>query len=147
MAVSVRTGRIAFVLLKDGKLVDWELSRKAAVSAVLAATQAQVWIDQCQPEVFVTQKLTSDCTKSLASQAKIRAIAEVAAENPVMDVSVKRQRRFANQYLEAEALSKRFPQLVRHVPRKPKLWQTEPRTIAYFEALALACEVIDRPSE
>ena len=59
------------------------------------------------------------------------------------NVAVQRVQRFANKHEEAKALVERFPDILPWKPKRPEIWETEPRNMVYFEALALALEVLD----
>ena len=65
-----------------------------------------------------------------------------------MGISVRRPRQFANKYAEAEALIAWYPELEPWRPTREKLWQAEPRSTVYFEALVLGLQALagpDRP--
>ena len=54
--------------------------------------------------------------------------------------SLTRQQAYPNKFFEANDLAERFPELAAWVPKRPKLWEREPRNLVYFEALALAVQ-------
>ena len=137
LAIAVATGRIGYVFLNGGKLRDWGLSRKASKSPVLAAGQAQKWINELKPDVVVTEKLDGS-RKGRKSRDLIGAIARVAENNYLLDVSVRRIRTYKNKYAEATALVAEFPDLLPWMPRKRRIWEPEPRNTVYFDALVLA---------
>lgn len=144
LAVAAASGRVGYVFLVNGTLYSWQLSRKAAQGPEDAARLTKSWIDRLHPTVVVTEKITKRCRKGKTVQALIEAIARVAEHEPLFDVSVPRQCRYANKYVEAEALVDRFPELRPRLPKPRKLWDSEPRNTTIFEALALALEVVDR---
>lgn len=142
LAISVGTGRIGYVFLVDGKLCDWRLTRKAASSPELAAKYTEVWIDNLGPDVVVTEKVAKHSTKSVKTRALIDAVANVAEERERLSVSVPRISTFSNKYEEAESLGNRFPEIQSWVPKKRRIWETEPRNTVYFEALTFALQVM-----
>ena len=142
LSVGVATGRFGYVFFVDGRLRDWRLSKKAAKSTELAKRQAEAWIEKLRPDVVVTEAVPERSTKSRKTRCLIDAIASAACEQGVLDVKVARVSAYKNKYEEAEALGRRFPEIAAWVPKKPRLWETEPRNTVYFEALALALEVV-----
>ena len=142
LAVAVATGRVGYVFFIDGRLCDWGLSRKASKSAEYAAREMQRWIDRLAPDVVVTEKLDRNSRKGEKSRGLIETLVRVAQNNQLLDVSVRRIRRFKDKYTEAKAFVAEFPDLVPWVPKKRCIWEPEPRNTIYFEALALAKEVI-----
>ena len=145
LAIAVATGRIGCVLLIGGELRDWRLSRTAARSAKVARAQAEKWIDVLRPDVVVTEAVPKRSSKSTKTRQLIDAIAAVAGEKELLDVKVVRTSLFENKYEEAKALGQRFPEIAAWVPKKRRIWEPEPRNTIYFEALALAMQVMSRP--
>lgn len=145
LSLAVATGRIGCVFLVDGALRDWRLSKKAARSAELAQRQVEVWIESVGPHVVITEAVSQRSTKSKKTRTLIDVVGRVAADMGVLDVKVSRGSSFKNKYEEAAALGTRFPEIAAWVPKKPKIWESEPRNTVYFEALTLALEVVDAP--
>lgn len=143
LAIAVGSGRVGYVFLVDGAPFNWKLSRKASRSPEHAATHAGEWIDRLRPDLVVTEKITTRCRKGVRAKALMEAVARTASEQDLFDVAVERPRQFPNKYAEAAALADRFPDLRPWVPKPRKLWESEPRSITYFEALSLALVVID----
>ena len=143
LAIGVATGRIAYVFLVGGKLRDWRLSKKAARSVELAKRQTNTWIKQLSPHVVVTEAVSQHSIKSRKTRQLIDAVTHAAIEKNVLDAKVAKVSAFKNKYEEAEVLGRRFPEIAAWVPKKPRIWETEPRNTVYFEALSLALHVID----
>lgn len=146
LAVSVASGRVGYVFLIGGQLMDWQMSRVAARSTARATGVAQQWIADLEPSVVVTEK--PECAKKKGERTKeiTMAIAAVAAHNYVLDIPVARAQSFNNKYEEAAALAKRFPELLPWVPKKRRFFDNEPRETVIFEALSLALVVIEDPA-
>lgn len=142
LAIAAATGRVGYAFIIGGKLMDWGQSRKASKSPDLAAKQAELWIGQLKPDVVVTEKESAISTKGTKTWQIISALARVASNAKLLDVTVFRERDFKNKYEEAEYLGQRFPEISAWIPRKRKIWEPEPRNTILFEALALACGVI-----
>lgn len=145
LSIAVATGRMACVLMVGGKLKDWRLSKKAARSSELAERQAQCWIRKFTPHVVVTEAVPARSTKSKKTRSLINAVSRASAARGVHDARVSRASKFKNKYEEARALANRFPDIEAWVPKKPKIWESEPRNTVYFEALTLALQVVDAP--
>lgn len=137
LAIAAGSGRMGYVLLASQRLKDWGIAFKASSRPELAAEQTQKWISYLRPDVVVTEKLNRS-RKSAKSQSIINAIANVAAHNYLLDVSLDRPRAYKNKYLEAQAIADRFPDLLPWLPCQPKIWQGEPKNTVFFEAMALA---------
>ncbi len=138
--------RVAYVFLVDGKVRDWRVSEKAGKSPQDAAEQVQIWINDLRPDVLVTERVDGDFRKGPRIKALIRAIANTAAHNYLLDIAVKRERRYQNKYAEAEALADLHPEVQAWLPRKRRFFDHEPRNIVLFEALSLAQSVLDDPA-
>jgi len=145
LAIAVATGRIGYVFMIGGELRDWGLSRKASNSPNLAAKQAKSWIDHLKPNVVVTEKTDDSSNKGEKSKLLIEAITKVTAESFLLDVAVARIKLFKDKYSEAKALAQQFPDLKAWLPKKPRIWEAEPRNTIYFEALGLALLVQPEP--
>jgi hypothetical protein len=146
LGIAAASGRVGYVFLRKGRPQCWGLSRKAAESEEEAIRLAKVWIERFRPEVVVTEKVTEKSRKGKKTKAIIAAIANLAANTEVYDISVPRPRRYKNKYAEIEALTDRFPELRERLPKQPRLWESEPRNTTIFEALALALVEVDRES-
>ncbi len=144
LSIAAASGRVGYVFLIDGALRDWKMSRKAGKDPEEAGKCAGIWIKRLRPDAVVTEKLDDHTRKGERTRAVIAAIAAVASNGGLYDVSVRRPRDHRNKYEEAAALSGRFPSLRPWLPKGRKLWESEPRSVTYFEALALALVVIDR---
>lgn len=147
LGIAVASGRVGYVLMFQGKPCQWGLSRKAAKSEEEATKRVTAWIARFRPDVVVTEKVSVSCRKGEKAKSIIQAIAGVAADAEVYDVSVPRPHQHANKFAEAEALADRFPALRPWLPPPRKLWDSEPRKTTIFEAVALALVVVDREQD
>lgn len=146
LSVAAATGRVGYVFLIDGQLINWGVSRKAWRSTAHAAGVLQMWINEYRPNVVVTEKFEGDTRKAAKSQLITHALVNTAAHNYVLDVAVSRVQRYANKYEEAAALAARYPDLAPWVPKRRPLLDIEPRSTMIFEALSLAQTVLDGPA-
>ena len=142
LAIAAATGRIGHVFLVGGRLLDWGLSRKASKSSVLAAAHTQKLIDNLKPDVIITEDIPKSSTKGSKTRRLVDAIAFVAGKAKLLDIHAKRLQKFANKYEEAAHLAIRFPEIAAWVPKKRRLWDSEPRQTVLFDALALSIYVL-----
>jgi hypothetical protein len=148
LAVAAASGRVGYVFLVEGQLQDWGTSVKATTSVTDVAGFTQDRINELHPDILVTEKLGEACRKGPETRQLIRAIAETASHNELLDVTVPRPRAFQSKYEEAAHLANRYPDISGHLPgRKRRIFDHEPRGMIIFEALALAEAVIDGPPE
>ncbi len=145
LSIAAATGRVGYVFLMDGHLKYWEFSKKASRSPKAARQQVTAWIKFFKPDVLVTEKITDESHKGEHAKGLIAAIAKVAEQANLLDVAVTRLQKYKNKYAEAQALANRFSDLKPQLPKEPRIWQSEPYSISYFEALAMALVVIDQP--
>lgn len=147
LAVAVAKGRVGYVYVAEGELLDWGLSVKAAKSTNNLAAWLQQRITDLKPDVVVTEKDTKNCRKGKRAKRLIATAQELASHNYVLDVSVEKQRHHACKYTEAQVLVERYPELTGWLPRKRPYFGSEPRNTILFEALALAEQVMFGPPE
>lgn len=138
MGFAVGTGKIGFAYLVDGELMDWRLSIKASRSFDGAFKQALDWIIYYRPEMIVLEQIEAGSRKGAYSVLLVEAIESAANNANVEVVRIPRPASCPNKYAEAAELADEFPQIASWLPKKRRLWETEPRNIIYFEALALA---------
>jgi hypothetical protein len=141
--VAVASGKLGYVFMHGKQLLAWGASKKAAKSPEAAALQVQAWINQFQPEVLVSEKPQTSSRKGRRTHQLMQAICNTAAYNTLLDVCFARTQEHENKYVEAAALTETYPELRPALPRKRRLWETEPRSMIYFEALALALHLLD----
>jgi hypothetical protein len=142
LAIAVASGRVGCVFFVSGKIRDWRLSKKAAKNVELSEKQATKWIDKFRPDVVVTEDVSKQSTKSTKTRSLISTISGVADRRKLLDVKVPQAGTSKNKYEEAKALGKRFPEIAAWVPKKPQIWEPEPRNTVYFEAIGLALQIM-----
>ena len=142
LVFAAATGRIGHVYLLGERLLDWGLSRRASRSPRDATEYATKVIEHLNPDVVVTEELAKSSTKGWKTRQLLDAIGAVALNTRLLDIRVKRPHNFPNKYEEAAYLATRFPEIAAWVPRKRRLWESEPRVTVLFEALALGLTVI-----
>jgi hypothetical protein len=145
LAVAAATGRVGMVFLIGNRLMDWQISGKAAKSPEQAARFADAIIRSHRPDVFITERIDVARNKGDKAKALIDAMANAAAEHELLDISVERPHDFPNKYAEAAMLIERYPEIAAWQPRR-RFFDNEPRSTVLFEALALAENALRRNS-
>lgn len=138
LAFAAATGRVGAVFLVGDRLIDWQMSSKAAEDSAEAAAFAQSLINDLKPDVVVTEELETAEHKGKRTLGLIAAIARTAEYNELLEVSVPHGHRYPNKYAEADALVRLYPELAPWKPIRRRFYDNEPRNTVIFEALALA---------
>lgn len=141
LSIAVGTGKIGYVFVVDGELMDWGLSMSSAKSQDTAAAKVAEWIKFYAPSVVITERLTLHMRKSGQTLRNIEAIEKLAQDSGIHQIDVERAQLHANKYEEIQALSDRYPQIANWAPKKRRLWESEHPNTVLFEALSLAREV------
>lgn len=145
LSIMAASGKVGYLLLENRRVVTKGLSRKASIGEAEAATSAAHWIEQLRPDVVVTEHIPKRSRKGANTRAVTDAIAGVAELADLRHVRVVRGHSHANKFVEAAALAKAFPELAPLLPAPRKPWDSEPKPIIYFEALALALSALGDP--
>jgi len=146
LAVAAATGRVAYTYFLDNEIQDWDISDKAATAPENAASWVQDLIENYQPDVLVTEKITSRMRKGDQAKAMIATIADLATINYMPGVTVTPPRYFENKYEEANHLARLYPEIKPWLPSPRKFYEREPRDIILFEAVTLARVIMDDPA-
>lgn len=137
LALAVRYGRVGYVFFKNGKPRDWALSCKAYKSNANTAAQTGCWIAKFDPDVVIIEDPDAARRKGRNTKSRLRAMLRVAEKSPALIAKTPRKQRHKNAYAEAQALAEQFPELAEKLPVR-HFYDTEPRNLVYFEAIALA---------
>lgn len=144
LALAAGTGRVGMVFLVGQRVMDWQVSNRAARSPMLVAEFLRKVIASHKPDVVVTEKLAAASHKGERTKALIAAMCAVAADYELLDIAVERPNIFPNKYAEAEALVARYPELAAWKPKPRRFFDNEPRNTVLFEALALGDFIVAR---
>jgi hypothetical protein len=147
LSIAARSGRIAYVFFDGSELKAWSTSRKGSKNARTASAVVGGWIAEFVPDIIIVEDYRTATRKGRNTKAIIRAIENVAKNTSAGICVVDRKQMFKNNIDEARQFAKQYPELKAWVPDRPKLWESEPRNIIYFEALALAKQVLGVGSE
>lgn len=137
MSIACSSGKIGMVMFMDDKLVLMKISVHASKSAERAKKQAKKWIDQYKPDCIVSERLDEISRKHGRTPELIEAIKEAIAKEPIKHKEVRREQKYPNKYEEANTLVERYPQLKPYLPDKRKIWNSEDRRMALFEAVIM----------
>ena len=143
LTVAVASGKVAYVFLIDGKLKDWHCSRAASLSASKGRSLLRRAVARLEPDLVVTEDPFKPTRKSGGSKDVLFALVQELTDSATPHHLVQRDQQFANKYDEARALAKRFPAIAPWLPKTPKIWEAEPVSAIYFEALSMAVLIID----
>lgn len=138
LALAASTGKVGFVYLIDGELMDWGLSRKASRDVDKAFATTNGWLTRYRPTFVIVEQLSEETRKGRHTQSIIHAIRSAAEDRGIRVTGCVRRRKHRNKYVEAQALAAAFPQIEPWLPSERKKWEIEPRDIIYFEALSFA---------
>lgn len=147
LAVAAATRRIGHAFFIEGVPYHWRVSAMAATSPQQAYCYVREYIEYYGPVCVVTERLAQKSRKGAVSRALINAVCQAARDAGIGLLLTDRIQRHANKYIEAEHLADRFPELMPYVPKRRRLWQSEPRRTILFEAVALGLLVVDAPVE
>ena len=143
LAVAVASGKVAYVFLIDGRLKDWHCSRTASLSGPKGRSLLRRSVARFEPDLVVTEDPFKPTRKSGSSKDVLFALVQELTDSATPHHLVQRDQQFANKYDEAQALAKRFPAIAPWLPKTPRIWEAEPVSAIYFEALSMAVQVLE----
>lgn len=145
LSLSVMSGRVGYAVFDGDVLVDWAISRKAARSEEAVKEVLGKWLDDLAPDAVVTEDLTPSSKKRGRTTLLLKAIDNLLVARRILHVRVIRERPHRTKYIEAEHLIGRFPVLEPWRPERLHFYDNEPNSVAIFEAVALATQVLRDP--
>lgn len=142
LSVAVASRKIGYVLLIDGNLKDWQVSRSGGMSAPKGRSFLRTATAQYKPDLVVIENPYGSTRKYGTSREILMALAQDLEDSAAPRLLVERKQVYANKYVEAAALAEKFPEIAPWLPAPRKLWDNEPPEMIYFEALALAQQAV-----
>jgi hypothetical protein len=142
MGLAVAAGKAGFVILRDGKLLDWKVSKKATKSPEKMQRILQGWLDVHQPDCVISEAINPYSRKSDRTLSIMQASENVIITNDCQHIAIPRERNYPNKYDEIAALSELYPQIAPWAPNPRKCFEPEPFNTILFEALALTHQVL-----
>lgn len=146
LAVAAATRGVGYVFLIEGQLVEWGVSRKAWESPVHAAETLQQWINDYEPTMIVTEKISTESKKGKKARRLTATLAAIASHNYAYDVSVPINRSGKNRFAYAVALADIYPDVKPRLPRSHAWYDAAPRNLLIFDALAMAHAILTDPT-
>lgn len=143
MSVAVASRKIAFVLLIDGHLKEWQHSRAGGLSPTKGRSFLRMAIARYEPNLVVMENPYALSRKYGMALSIMTALVQELEDCGMPHYRVCRHQSFANKYEEAETLVERHPEIAPWLPDNPKLWEREPTDAIHFEALALYHQALD----
>lgn len=143
LVLALRGSLLCCLYMEGVHLEDWRASRKGARSADNAVSILRIWLETYQPDCIIIENTDMAQRKGDKKRGILSTLARVAEDHEALNIEVIRQQEYVNMYEEAEALAVRYPQLRPWLPKQPPIWMPEPRNTVYFEALAMALQVLD----
>lgn len=141
LAVAARTMHVGCVHLVDGKLADWGLAYVRTTEE--ATAKLSNWLEIYKPDCLVTENPETEFRKSGKQIDILKAFVDIGREAPVLNLVQTRKKTHKNLYLQAASLAKQFPEIASRVPKKPPIWLPGHRNLVFFDALALAKQVLE----
>lgn len=136
LALAARYGRIGYVFVKNGQPKDWGLSCKGYRTSRAAAGMTGELIAKFDPDVVIIEDPTTIRRKGRNTRARLRSMLRVAERSSALVARTERAQHYKNAYLEAKVLAETYPQMAERLPVR-RFFDTEPRSLVLFEALAL----------
>ncbi len=134
---------MAFAFLIAVNLKACSCSHPASLSAPKGRSLLRSAVARFEPSLVVTEDPFKPTRKSLSSLQVLNALVKELTDSAIPHHLVQRDQQFANKYDEAQALADRFPAIAPWLPKTPKIWEAEPVSAIYFEALSMAALIID----
>jgi len=147
LAISIATGRIAYVYLEKGRPVRWGMSRKATKSMQNAARIVQSWVDDCAPDLLISEDPATASHKGIHTRTLLEAIGDLFDLADGLNIRLTRVQSYQNKFEEAKALARVHPELKHLCPLQPQFWMPEPRSVSYFEALSFVEQLKTKSSD
>ncbi|KAA0909538.1 hypothetical protein FLO80_21145 [Aquicoccus porphyridii] len=130
------------VYIDKGTPRDCGMSRRGGNGPEAAVAVLREWLAQYRPEMVICQNPDAPGGKGRHAIDILLALTRALEDAEPQEIFVNRRQRHANIYQEAKALADHFPAFPKAPPEQPPIWRAEPRDMVYFEALALAHEVL-----
>ena len=130
------------VYIDKGAPLDCRMSRQGGADPDAAVAVLRQWLALYRPEMVICQNPDAPGRKGRLAIAILMALSRALEDAAVQEIFVTPNKHHANVYVEAQALIRCYPTFPKAPPKQPPIWCAEPRSIVYFEALALAHEVL-----
>lgn len=134
---------MATVFVVQGKLRDWQMWRQVTGCPTKARSKLRILMATYEPTLIACEDPDQGCRKRGKSLKLLRTLVQAVADEPIRHAKLPRPRHYRTRYEEAEALSRRFPEISPWCPKPRKSYENDAKNLTYFEALAYAAAVLD----
>ena len=141
MAITAAHNRIGFCFLVGDQPMDWKLAHSAAKSPQKTYDKIAKWLAFYQPDIVITEDLNGSLRKGKKAQGLILSIKEAVLDGEAQHIEIERYQPYANKYEQIDRLCEQFPQMNTVVPKKRRIFDTEPAATTIFECVALALQI------
>ena len=137
MGIAVASHKVGYVVLRNGELLDWHVSRVAAKSSERIQKVVRGWLELQQPDLVISETINPYSRKSDRTLALMQAVEATVQDANVDHRAVPRMRNFNNKYDEISHLCSLYPIIAPWAPAPRKCWEGERLNTILFEALSL----------
>ncbi|WP_417519742.1 hypothetical protein [Minwuia sp.] len=142
---AISTQGLATVCLSGATLKHWQLSRALLADHQKARSGLRLLALRFEIDAFVIENPFDHCRKGLKSRSLMQVLIQTVEDEAFHVIRLRRLRLYQNRLAEARAMAFRFPPIAPHCPKPWPPRTNPPRDILYFEALAMAAQVLDNP--
>lgn len=155
LAVEIRADRLGYAVFENPKLLCDFGAAWFEVPGV-ARTRLARLLRLCSPSLLVLRGGIMRYPRNMRKRKRIIRIARDEAKKFGIPIASITEQEFAayferyscrDKYDVATVLAARFPDLAWRVPLRPKFYDPEPRSILYFDSVALGIAYLDLTSE
>ena len=147
LVIEIRSWRFGFVVLRDGRLIDWGSREFPMGGAAKARDKVLTLVDAYPPAVVLTRRTRGvSHSSSIGAALILRSIRTALTRRNTELVVLDRETiklHFTTlgcrgKYEIAQRLSQSFPELEWRIPKRRRAWDREDHIVPVFDALATA---------
>ena len=144
LAVAVDCENLAMSFFIDGRHKELRTSRKAARKESAARSALRIHIAEREVELVVFEDVAADTKKGRHSQLIIQALVQAAADDGLTIMRVPREVFCQSDLSSTDALIKRFPEAVLHLPKPRRYPEKMSKRQVVMDTFALAGAALDQ---
>lgn len=143
LACAVSSQGMATIVLDNGRLKDWQLSRAILDDHDKARSKLRLMAHEFGVDAFTTENPFDHSRKGKRARNLLHTLIQTMQDEGIRTIPLRRIQLYQNRFEEAEALSQRFTEIAGHCPSRPLPGSNPSRDILYFEPLSYAVSVMD----